>query len=103
MARKTAAQPQASPPPVVLFYVATETLYVGTEGRRVAAFQPGDKVPFDLVKPNGWADQVRDPFAPDDDDAPGADEGDDETTSAAPADQAPSGGLDEGASDDSAR
>ena|ERR1700761_3897923 len=93
--RKATPEP---PPQIVLFKVATETLYVGTEGRAVAAFQPGDKVPFDLIEPNGWTDKVEDFGTPAADDANPDDDGDVNPQTVAPTDQAVTG-QDEGASE----
>jgi hypothetical protein len=61
------------PQPVILapapYYVATAPLYHGSgEGTMpVRAFNPGDRVPADLMAPNGWVptDLVRHPDDPD--------------------------------------
>jgi hypothetical protein len=49
---------QAEPP----FYVATAALFVTPPGQMgVRAFNAGDRVPPDLVGPNGWGNQVEVP------------------------------------------
>lgn len=60
------AVPAAPPGPVrpaPPWYIATEALYVGGNAGAMAvrAFNPGDRVPADLVEPNGWAGKVSRP------------------------------------------
>lgn len=68
MADKPAKAPEPPPPPAPPhFYIATERLFIHNPESGVApaqAFAPGDRVPAEMVEPNGWQAAVRLPEPP---------------------------------------